>query len=263
MRHRSWIIVSLALVLAASLAGCGARKTANETSTATDSTAFATNPTEQGPGGITPEAGAPAPAPTPAPEPTPRRTTPKQRSPRPEPAAPAPIQNPGITVPTGTPLAITLTTELTSKTAKVGDAWTGVVKENVVVDGKTVIPSGSTVSGTVAVAKPAQRGDRAQLGLALNSLNVEGSEYRVDAVMEAVVAGSTRARNVGSVVGGAAAGALVGKAVSGSGKGAGIGGLLGGLVAGGAVARSEGYQVELKQGAEISFKTSQSVAIKR
>ena len=86
------------------------------------------------------------------------------------------------------------------------------------------------------------------LDLALSSINVEGRTYRVHGGTEAVVAGSTRARNLGAVAAGAGAGALIGKAVGGGGKGALIGGLIGGAAATGAVAASKGYQVVLKPG---------------
>jgi hypothetical protein len=263
MHHRSWIILGLALCLTALIAGCGAKQEAAQT--ATDSTAFATNPTEQGEGDITPQGQVPPPPPEATNEPQPaRRPAPRAKAPAPRTQAPAaPAESPGITVPSGTQVAITLNTNLTSETAQVGDAWTGVVKDNVVVGEKTVIPAGSIVSGTVSAVRPAKGGDRAMLDLAVDGMTVEGGQYSVHATTEAVVAGSTRARNLGAVAGGAAAGALIGRAVGGSGKGALIGGLLGGAAAGGAVAKSKGYQVVLKEGTQLTFTTSQEVAIKR
>jgi hypothetical protein len=265
MHHRPWIILSLAICLAAFVAGCGAKQEAAQT--ATDSTAFATNPTEQGQGDITPQGQVPPPPPEATNEPqAQRRSSPRAKAPAPRtqaPVTPAPAESPGITVPSSTRVAITLNTNLSSETAQVGDTWTGVVKDNVVVGEKTVIPSGSIVSGTVSAVKRAEKGDRAMLDLAVDGLTVEGSQYKVHATTEAIVAVSTRARNVGAVAGGAAAGALIGRAVGGSGKGALIGGLLGGAAAGGAVAKSKGYQVVLKEGTQLTFTTSEAVAIKR
>ncbi len=263
MRHRSWIVWSLALVLLAFVAGCGAKQQASQTMA--DSTAFATNPTEQGQGAVSPEGQAPPPpaGQPPAPAPEKRSTAPTSTRPKPAPAATKPAAAPGITVPSGTALAITLNSQISSETANVGDAWSGVVKDNVVVDGKTVIPSGSVVTGTVSAAKPAVKGDRAMLDLAVTGITVEGHEYKVGATTEAVVAGSPRARNLGAVAGGAAAGALIGKAVGGSGKGALIGGLIGGAAAGAGGAASKGYQVVLKEGTEITFNTKESVKIQR
>jgi outer membrane biosynthesis protein TonB len=263
MRLRPWIILSLAIVLAASVAGCGAKKEA-QTTTA-DSTAFATNPTEQGQGNLAPQGQVPPPAPVEEPKPEQPKKAP---APAPKPKAPAapvaaaPAPNPGITVPSGTAITITVTTPISSETAQVGDAWSGVVKDNVVVGEKTVIPSGSTVSGTVSAVKAAAKGDRAMLDLAIGSMTVEGASYSAHATTTAIEAGSTRARNLGAIAGGAGAGALIGGAVGGK-KGALIGGLLGGAGAGTAVAKSKGYQVVLKEGTELTFSTSQPVNIKR
>ncbi len=255
MRLRPWIILSLAIVLAASVVGCGARRDAE--TTMADSTAFATNPTEQGLGDLAPQGQVPPPEPTPEP----RVETPK-RSPAPKPKAPAPAPDPGYTVPAGTAITITVTAPISSETAQVGDAWSGVVKDNVVVGEKTVIPAGSTVSGTVSAVKPAAKGDRAMLDLVVGSMIVEGADYTAHATTEAIEAGSTRARNLGAIAGGTGAGALIGGAVGGK-KGALIGGLLGGVGATGAVATSKGYQVVLKEGTELTFSTSEPVSIKR
>ncbi len=265
MRHRQWIVWTLVVLVAAVLAGCGAKKEASQTSS--DSLVSA-NPTEQGQGNITPEQQVPPPTPEPTPPPPTERkrsSEPRHARTRTSETAAAPAQEAArsFTVPSGSAIKVTVNTKLSSETANVGDPWTGVVKENVVVDGRTLIPAGSTVNGTVTATKPAQKGDRAMLDLAVDGLNVEGKDYHVHATTEAIVAGSTRARNLGAIAGGAAAGALIGRAVGGSGKGALIGGLLGGAAAGGAVAKSKGYQVELKEGTEISFTTSEAVAIRR
>jgi len=259
MRLRPWIILGLAIVLAAALAGCGAKKEAQ--TTMTDSTAFATNPTEQGQGDLAPQGQVPPPEPTPAPEPTAAKPK-KSTAPAPKAPAPTPAAAPGVVVPSGTSITIAVSSPISSETAQVGDTWTGVVKNNVVVGEKTVIPSGSTVSGTITAVKPAAKGDRALLDLAIGSMTVEGANYTAHATTPAIEAGSTRARNLGAIAGGAGAGALIGGAVGGK-KGALLGGLLGGAGAGTAVATSKGFQVVLKEGAELTFSTSAPVNIKR
>jgi hypothetical protein len=74
-----------------------------------------------------------------------------------------------------------------------------------------------------------------------------------------VIAGSTRARNLGAIVGGAAAGALIGKATS---DNATKGAVIGGALATGAVAASKGYQVVLSNGTVMTFVVSEDVAVK-
>lgn len=256
MRSRTWTVLSLAIVLAVALSGCGKKQSADMT--LADSTAFAANPTESTTADLTPQGTVPAEAPTPAPTPAakPKATAPKTTAPK----APAPA--PGITVPSGTALTVTLNNQISSETAQVGDSWTGVVKNSIVIDEKTVIPAGSTVTGTVTAVKPATKGDRALLDLAITSLGVEGNNYAASAGTEEVVAGSTRARNLGAIAAGTGAGALVGGAVGGK-KGALIGGLIGAAGSGGAVAASKGYQVVLKEGTEMTFNTTASVKIQR
>jgi len=80
---------------------------------------------------------------------------------------------------------------------------------------------------------------------------------------EAIVAGSTRARNLGAIAGSAAAGALIGKAVTGSTEGAVAGAVVGGGVATGVVAASDGYQVVLKSGTALTFTTNEAMAVRR
>ena len=167
------------------------------------------------------------------------------------------------TVPSGTSLDVTLGTLITSENAHVGDTWTGSVRNASFVDGKSIIPSGSTVAGTVSGVTPAAKGDRAMLDLALSSVTVGDRNYRVHGTMESVIAGSTRARNLGVIGGSAAAGALIGNKVGGSTKGTLIGAIVGGGVAAGVVSRTKGYQVELKQGTPLTFTTSEAVAVRQ
>jgi hypothetical protein len=257
MRLRTWTILSLAIVLAVASSGCGKKQTADMT--LADSTAFAANPTESTTADLTPQGTVPEPEPSPTPTPTPK---PRATAPKAAPTPKAPAPEPGIAVPSGTAIAVTLNGAISSATAKVGDSWTGVVKNNIVIDGKTVIPAGSAVQGTVTAVKPAAKGDRALLDLSIGSLGVEGTNYAATATTQAIEAGSTRARNLGAIAAGTGAGALVGGAVGGK-KGALIGGLLGAAGSGGAVAASKGYQVVLKEGTELTFNTTQSVNIKR
>lgn len=167
-----------------------------------------------------------------------------------------------LSIPAGTSIDVTLNTGLTSKTANVGDAWTGSVTNSTVLDGRNAIPAGSVVSGTVTGAKAAKKGDRAMLDLGLSSITVGDHRYTVHGATEAIIAGSTRARNLGAIAGSAGAGALIGKAVSGTGKGALIGGIIGGGVATGVVAASDGYQVVLKPGIALTFTTNEAVAVR-
>ena len=167
-----------------------------------------------------------------------------------------------LNLPSGTLVDVTLGTNLSSENAKVGDPWSGTIRSAAVVDGKTVIPAGSTTAGTVAGVTPARKGDRAMLDLQMTSITVGDGTYRVHGNTESVIAGSTRARNLGAIAGSAAAGALVGNRVGGSTKGTIIGAVVGGGVATGIVSRTKGYQVELKEGTPLTFTTNEAVAVR-
>ena len=162
-----------------------------------------------------------------------------------------------LSIPSGTSIEVTLHNSLSSESANVGDSWTGSV-----LNGREGIPAGSLVAGTVTSVKPAKKGDRAMLDLGMTAITVGDRRYAVHGSTEAIIAGSTRARNLGAIAGSAAAGALIGKAVSGSNKGTIIGGLIGGGAATGVVAASDGYQVVLKSGTSLTFTTSEVVAVR-
>lgn len=255
---RMLIVAALALALAA--ASC-AKKADQVAETAGDSL-LAASPVETPAGNMTPTQDyqqPPAETP-PTPTPTPRPATPKPATPKatPKPAAP---ENPGVSVPAGTALKVTLSAPISSETAQAGDAWEGTVKEPLVIGTSAPIPAGSTIRGVIRAVKPAEKGDRAMLNLAVTSVVVGGSVHTLAASTEEIVAGSTRARNLGAVAGGAAAGAIIGKAVGG-GKGALIGGLAGAAATAGAVSTTKGYQVVLKEGTELTFTTDEAVVMK-
>ena len=174
--------------------------------------------------------------------------------------------SPGATVssrslPAGTRIAVTLGSTISSETANVGDTWRGTLARSVATSNGVDIPAGSRVVGEVAGVTAARRGSRARLQLDLTRIQIDGNEQPVSASAAAVIAGSTRKRNVGAIAGGAVAGALLGKVV-GDGNNAAAGGLIGGAAATGVVATSKGFQVELSSGQLMHFTVSQAVAMR-
>lgn len=254
---------SLLCALALVAGSCGQKQTAQQES-AVDSL-LASNPTEQTSGDLTPQTEFQEPAPQ---EPPVQRPAPATSTSKPKPAAPKPVatpvrSDPGVVVPGGTAVKVSVSAKISSETAQPGDTWTGTVQEAVIIGDRVAIPAGATVTGVVNGVLAAEKGSRAFLVLAVKTVDIDGKAVAVAAGTDSIVAGSTRARNVGAVVGGAAAGALIGKAIGGSSKGALIGGLIGGATATGAVAASKGYQAEVKEGAEISFSILDDTTIKK
>ena len=164
-------------------------------------------------------------------------------------------------LPAGTRIAVTLGSTISSETAHIGDAWRGMVTRDVVTSTGAGIPAGSRVVGEVASVTAARRGSRAMLQLELTRIRIDGNEQPISASAAAVIAGSTRKRNVGAIAGGAVAGALLGRVV-GDGRNAAAGGLIGGAAATGVVATSKGFQVVLSDGQVMHFVVSQAVAMR-
>ena len=258
-RPSPYLVSTLALLM---LAGCGQKSAQNTPAAgASSDSLLASSPVEQPQGQIQPQTNfQPQTTPatqTPTPTPAPSTSTPKPKS-----TTPAPAAAPTATVSAGTGLKITMNSALTSETASMGQEWTGTIAEAVVVGKMAPFPAGSVVHGVVDGVKSAQKGDRAVLVLRVTSIEANGKSHSISATGDSIVAGSTRARNVGAVAGGAAAGALIGRAVGGSGKGALIGGILGGAAATGAVAGSKGYQATVKEGAELVFHVDKDTKLK-
>lgn len=166
-----------------------------------------------------------------------------------------------LNLPSGSSLDVTLTTALTSEDARVGDAWTGSVRNAKLLDGRDVVPAGSLVAGTVTSVTPAHPGDRAMLDLELSSVTVGDQHYRVRGSMEPVVAGSTRARNLGAIGATTLAGAVIGHQVGGS-NGTLVGGLIGAGAGAAAVSQTKGWQVVLKGGTPLTFTTNEAFAVR-
>jgi len=256
---RMWTLAAAAAIAVALFSSCS--KKADEATTSADSL-LSPSPVEQPQGNLTPQTAYQAPQNQAPPTTTPKskpRSSGSGNAPSSTPRAPA---NPGVTIPEGTGVSVSVDAQLSSETAHEGDTWTGTVKEPVVIGSAAPISAGSTVNGVIVGVHPAQKGTRAYLVLAITSVNTNGQTVNLHATADSIIAGSTRTRNLGSIAGGAAAGAIIGKAVGGGGKGAIIGGLLGAGAATGAVAASKGYQAMIKEGSVLVFHVDRSTTIR-
>jgi hypothetical protein len=263
MRTCNISVVIIALIATVAATGCG-KKAGQATTESSSDSLVATNPTERPSGNITPQTPYQEPPKAEAP---PATQKPRAVKPAPKPAPrPAetqrPAEAPAISMAAGTPIKVEVTAAITSETAQAGDAWSGKVQDNVIVGDRVLIPAGSTVSGVVKGSRPAKKGDRAMLLLGVNSVNVHGKDIAVSGSTDSIIAGSTRARNLGAIGGGAAAGAVIGHAIGGSGKGSLIGALIGGAATSAVISGTKGYQVTIKPGTQITFVTDEPAAFR-
>jgi len=182
------------------------------------------------------------------------------------PAAPEPAQAPPpppepIVVPAGTTLTVTTGQALSSKSSQTGQSFLATLAQPVTVHGKTAIPKGSSVTGTVITAK--EKGKikgEGQLSISLISITVRGKNYPIQTgALDSTEKGKGK-RTAATTGGGAAGGALIG-GLAGGGKGAGIGALVGaaGGFVGGALTGNK--QIEIPVETALTFTLSKSLTL--
>jgi hypothetical protein len=166
------------------------------------------------------------------------------------------VPPPPMIVPAGTDLVVTVGQALGSKTSQTGQTFLATVAQPVTIGGRTAIPKGSTVNGTVVTAK--EKGKikgEGQLSLTLRSITVRGQTHRIQTItLDSTIKGKGK-RTAGTTGGGAAGGALIG-GLAGGGKGAGIGAIVGagaGLVGG---TFTGNKQIEIPAEAALTFALS-------
>ena len=195
-------------------------------------------------------------------------TRPKQES-APKPAAVLATTNPlkattqpmpsakamPITVPAGTQLSVGLSSDVSTKTAKVGDAVDARLASDLVVNGRTALAAGSPVRGTVTevVSGSNKIGGVPTLAMTFDRLELENGQTVAINGQVVQQGKSETGKDTAKIVGGAAAGAVIGHQVDHD-KGSVIGGLLGGA-AGAVAAQKTGGEVNVPAGTVVVFTT--------
>ena len=165
-------------------------------------------------------------------------------------------------VPAGSTLIVTINQALSSRISQSGQIFSATLARPVIVQGRTVIPKGSPVAGTVVTAREQGRvRGEGELALTLRNVTVSGWSYPIDTrtlSLEVQGKGRRTAKTTGiGALGGAVLGGLVG-----GGKGAAIGGAAGGAagMAGGAMTGNK--QVEIQAESQLAFTLSSSLSIR-
>ena len=162
-------------------------------------------------------------------------------------------------VPAGQELDVRLGTTLSSKTAKVEQRFETTTVADLMQNGNVLIPAGSTVRGVVSAVDPADRLHRAgSLTLSFDDLTVRGRTYPMRAMATNVFESGGIREEAGTAGIGAGAGAIVGGILGGL-KGAILGAVIG---AGGAIAATEGKDIDLPAGSIIRIRLDQPVTVR-
>ncbi len=174
-----------------------------------------------------------------------------------------------IEIPAGTTFEVEMTTPVDTRTSNVGDRVEGTLTAPITRDGTVLAEAGAKVSGEVAdvqrASKSKSKDDRASLALEFNTIETVDGPKRLHATVNnaegKLIAKSTSTRDKLLIGGGAVAGAIVGKVAGGSTKST-IIGAVGGAAAGtGAVLMAKGHELEIPEGAKVSLRVDQPIAI--
>ena len=178
----------------------------------------------------------------------------------------------------GTKIRFTINQGLSSKTAREGDDFSGVVSQSVRQGDQVVIPEGSVIRGRVShVERPGRVKGRGELGLRFDELELpSGETYDLSASLTSldetekesvdeegqVKSQGTKTRDAATIGGGAGIGAIIG-AIAGGGKGAAIGAGGGAAAGAGLVLLTRGKDVELKRGSELAIQLDRPLTVTR
>jgi hypothetical protein len=162
-----------------------------------------------------------------------------------------------VDLPNGTELKIRLEESLSSKTTRVEERVVATIVEPVTHNGRTAIPAGTAVRGTVARVQRAERPSKGgRLEVEFDSMVVDGQPVGMDArVVKVEESGIDKQKAcLGALIGGVLGAVLDGK------KGALIGAIVGG---GGAVVASSGDEVELPAGTLLTIQLERPMTLAR
>lgn len=183
---------------------------------------------------------------------------------RPEPLPPAPPsrQFEELVVPASSVIGLQVDTSLTSERARVEDRVEARVTRDVIVDGRTAIPAGARVRGTVSlVDRGGKVRERARLGVRFHTLVLEDGTEVAMATEAIFREGDSPTGESARKIGGAAVGGAILGAIIGGKKGAVVGGATG--AAGGTAAVMAGGRnaATLPAGTIVTVRLSEPLAI--
>jgi hypothetical protein len=171
------------------------------------------------------------------------------------------------TIPAGTVLALTSNAKVCTNTNHPGDTFTAAPTNPIPTSSGGSLPSSATVVLGVTQVKPSNNvTQHGKLGVAVDSLTVNGTSYPLDADITSVKTTQVRATSMGQEATktgiGAAAGAIIGGIIGHSAKTAIIGAAAGGVAGGGVAYATTKYDFCIPQGGAITAKLTSDLPVR-
>jgi hypothetical protein len=167
------------------------------------------------------------------------------------------------TLPAGTVLRVRLENAVGSDISRVEDPVHARVVNSVVAGGRTVVPAGSPITGSVTQAvRSGKVKGRARLGVRFHTLAPTGSDerYRISTRAWSRIAPGTKKKDAAKIALPATGGAVVGGILGGK-KGAAIGAAAGGGGGTAVVLSTRGKEVRLGRGAVLLVRLTQPLTV--
>jgi len=167
-----------------------------------------------------------------------------------------------LTIPAATVLVIRINEPLSSDHNQVGDRFTGVLEQPIVVNGWVVARRGQTVIGQVkSVQKAGRVKGVSQLGVELTDLTlVDGQQAPILTELWKGSGGTSHGADAATIAGGTALGAIIGSAAD-WGRGASIGAGAGAVAGIGAVLLTRGRPTILEPESQLTFRLIDPVKV--
>jgi hypothetical protein len=159
-----------------------------------------------------------------------------------------------VTLPAGTLLPLTLDSYVASDSSRIESPVHAHLRRALIVDGVTVLPAGTPISGYVTDATRSGRvKGRAHVAFRFTTLSADGERYRVETSRVVRQAPATKRQDTAKIAVPAGAGALIGALTNGK-KGAAVGTAIGGGAGTGVVLATRGKEVRLGKGAPVAVR---------
>jgi hypothetical protein len=167
-----------------------------------------------------------------------------------------------LTIPAGTVVIIRTNEGLSSDHSQIGDQFTGVIEQPIVVNGWVVARRGQTVVGQVKSAKKAGRvTGTSQLGVELTDITlVDGQQAPILTELWKASGGTSHGADAATIAGGTGLGAAIGAAAD-WGRGAAIGAGAGAVLGIGAVLLTRGRPTILGPESQLTFRLVDAVKV--